>query len=300
MRNNLDQGLQTQSRNGQYGDLQQQGEKVNAGRGYRPNSQGQVANSPAVMLPQTYDFVVPQQKGQVDNSIGFKNSRRFGINDDGRGRRTGGGGMGGGQMGGLSGSYGLGTGDGAFGNGTDDADTPYDIAGEESGKSLRELDEDVVPVMNGVPPAAEPQADTTRLGDRIVLGMDVEGKSAEGYLTSLEIELPERGIDYFFSSPRGNAAVTVRPLVSKTFLKFESAMILFGICLGVWAVVSIGQRVEESKFLRVCAIVGLALAGLISVLSLTLPLYGLLAIGAAIALSIRAISNSQQKPLAAE
>ena len=292
-RNNLDNGSQTGTAYGKNAQLQQQ--EVSAGRSVASNSEGQAAANPSTMTPQSYDFVVPNQGRAIDNSIGFQNSEKLKMNEAGqrRGRNKGGGGMGGG-------------GGGVFGPDlSDDTDPLYQGAFKETevdGADTNLLARPDLQVggYSGLPPALKPQSGSMPLGDRVVLGKDAEVGDSEGYLTSLEIELPARGVDYYFSSPRGNASVTVRPLVSKTFANLTSAMILIGVSLGVWIVVLIGQRIERSKILRMSAVVGLALAGLISVLTSTLPIYGLLAIVAAIALAIREIGYSQQQSLATE
>ena len=128
-------------------------------------------------------------------------------------------------------------------------------------------------------------------GSSIVSGKETNGKNVEGYLTSLDIELPSRGVDYFFSSPRGDPLVTVRPMVTRTFTNLTSALILLGICFGVWLAVWLANRVNRSATLKVIAIGALVIGGLISVVSMTLPIYGLLAIFAAIVLSIHWVSS---------
>ncbi len=108
------------------------------------------------------------------------------------------------------------------------------------------------------------------------------GKLSEASLTSLDIELPQRGVDFYFKSPRGKATVMVRPVESRSFSSGISALITIGIAVGIGLVCWLVLWLSRSKTLRVIGIVALLAAGLISLVTGILPVYGLIALAAAI------------------
>ena len=172
---------------------------------------------------------------------------------------------------------GFGLGGGGFGGGggrfDDDRNRWYD----EKKKLANEYDRKQVGNRSG-----------QRAGDDSVVvgGVALDGITAGPSLTSLDIELPARGTDYFFKSPRGKATVVVRPLRSRTFSRWASLAITIGVCLGAWMLGWLLMRLWRSSTLRVIATLGLLLGGLISVASMILPVYGLIAIIGSIVLFI--------------
>lgn len=105
-------------------------------------------------------------------------------------------------------------------------------------------------------------------------------------LSSLNIELPERGVDFYFKSPRGKATVVVRPVESRSFSRWMSVLITLAICVGVSLICWIAFRLCRNPTFRVVATIALLLTGLISLAFGMLPVYGLLAVIGSIVLFI--------------
>ncbi len=109
---------------------------------------------------------------------------------------------------------------------------------------------------------------------------DVFGSS----LSSLNIELPERGVDYYFKSPRGKATVIVRPLETKFVSRWMSVVTTLGVCLGLGIVCWFGAWFWRKPKRRLAGTIGLLLGGWISLTWALLPVYGLVALVAAVIL----------------
>ena len=108
-----------------------------------------------------------------------------------------------------------------------------------------------------------------------------DGKESEvlgSSLSSLDIELPERGVNFYFKSPRGKAAVIAMPLETRSFSRWMSVAITLGVCVVAAIVCWFFIWLRQKPMLRVIATLGLLLGGLISVGSAFLPVYGLIAV----------------------
>ncbi len=110
-------------------------------------------------------------------------------------------------------------------------------------------------------------------------------------LNSLDIQLPSRGVSFYFKSPRGKVNVTARPLETRFISRWKSAAIGIAIGLLAWLGCWIVMRISRQSTLRLLAKVGLFIGGLISITSGTLPIYGLLALVAASVLFTEGISR---------
>jgi hypothetical protein len=120
-------------------------------------------------------------------------------------------------------------------------------------------------------------------------GFQGEGRQAstmESSLTSLDIELPERGVDFYFKSPRGKAAVIAVPIENRTFSRWASVAIMLGGCIVAVIACWLIKWICQKPVLRVVATLGLLLGGLISLGSAFLPVYGLIAVVASIVLLV--------------
>ena len=114
-------------------------------------------------------------------------------------------------------------------------------------------------------------------------------------LSSLDIELPARGVDFYFKSPRGKATVIARPLETRSFSRWLSVGISIGVCVGIVVACWIFSWISRKPFLRRSAIVGVLFIGLVSLVSWFLPIYGFIALlGAAILLIHGAINSMFQ------
>ena len=120
-------------------------------------------------------------------------------------------------------------------------------------------------------------------------GLPIEGKEfsiLESSLSSLDIELPERGVDFYFKSPRGKAAVIAMPLETRSFSRWMSVAITLGVCLVVAIVCWFFTWLCQIPLLRVFATLALLLGGLISLGSSFFPVYGLIAVVTSIVLIV--------------
>ena len=111
-------------------------------------------------------------------------------------------------------------------------------------------------------------------------------------LSSLDIELPARGVDFYFKSPRGKATVIARPLESGSFSRWLSVGISISVCIGVVVACWILSWISRKPFLHRAVILCVLLMGLVSLASSFLPIYGFIAlVGSAILLIHGAINS---------
>jgi len=108
-------------------------------------------------------------------------------------------------------------------------------------------------------------------------------------LSSLDIKLPERGIDFYFKSPRGKAQVVVRPIESQSVSRWISLLITLSVCVGGCLICWMLFRLSQNPILRWFLTVGLLLVGVVSLALGILPVYGLLAVAGTIALIVNRI-----------
>ena len=136
-------------------------------------------------------------------------------------------------------------------------------------------------------------AERDRKGQNGQLTSEAEKESGLGSsLSSLDIELPARGVDFYFKSPRGKATVIARPLESRSFSRWLSVGISIGVCVGIVVACWIFSWISRKPFLRRSAILCVILMGLISLASWFLPIYGFIALlGSAILLIHGAINS---------
>lgn len=117
-------------------------------------------------------------------------------------------------------------------------------------------------------------------------GINPNSPLDDAHLGSLDIDLPERGVDYYFKSPRGKATVMVRPIETRSFSRWMSALITIGVCVAVWGACWLVFAFCRRNSLRIIGLAFLLLAGLVSLVSGVLPVYGLIAVAASIILMV--------------
>ena len=136
-------------------------------------------------------------------------------------------------------------------------------------------------------------AQRDRKGQNGQLASEVEKESGLGSsLSSLDIELPARGVDFYFKSPRGKATVIARPLESRSFSRWLSVGISIGVCVGIVVACWIFSWISRKPFLRRSAILCVLLMGLVSLASSFLPIYGFIALVGSTILLIHGAINS--------
>ena len=148
----------------------------------------------------------------------------------------------------------------------------------------------------GQAPISSPNFDDNINGVSRGLGLEPEsalpGKDSivfSSALSSLDIKLPERGIDFYFKSPRGKAKVVVRPIESQSVSRWISLLITLSVCLGGCLICWMLFRLSQNPILRWFLTVGLLLVGVVSLALGILPVYGLLAVAGTIALIVNRI-----------
>jgi hypothetical protein len=121
-------------------------------------------------------------------------------------------------------------------------------------------------------------ADSARHDWDLADGMSVTGSPAAGGrlgLTSLEFELPQRGTPYYFTTPRGNVTLAARPLDTRITHRVTSILGLAAVAAGAWLLWRFARRMTSSRRRRVVAGVLVCLAGVLLLLLVGLPVYGL-------------------------
>ena len=148
----------------------------------------------------------------------------------------------------------------------------------------------------GQAPISSPNFDDNINGVSRGLGLEPEsalpGKDSivfSSALSSLDIKLPERGIDFYFKSPRGKAKVVVRPIESQSVSRWISLLITLSVCVGGCLICWMLFRLSQNPILRLISTALLLLAGVISLGLGILPVYGLLSVAGSIALIINRI-----------
>ena len=123
-------------------------------------------------------------------------------------------------------------------------------------------------------------------------GSDISGAVLGSSLSSLDIDLPERGVSFYFKSPRGKASVVAMPLETRSFSRWMSVAITLGVCVGVGITCWFLAWLCQKPVLRGFATIGLFLGGLISLTSAFFPVYGLIALAASMVLIFEWLAHS--------
>jgi hypothetical protein len=113
------------------------------------------------------------------------------------------------------------------------------------------------------------------------------GNLAAG-LASLDVDIPQRGSTFSFTTPRGQIEVTARPVAQSLVARMFSLTGLAAVVLVVWLA---SRKPAREQWQRLCSTVScgvlLAVVGLLSVVTGIFPVTGLLLIAGGIALAIR-------------
>jgi hypothetical protein len=120
-----------------------------------------------------------------------------------------------------------------------------------------------------------------------VVGGDTFENVAAG-LASLDFRLPERGLVFSFTTPRGQIEITARPIAYPLIGRLIGLVILAAVVLIAWAASRQPAREAYSRlFSTVASGVLLALVGLVSLITGVFPYAGLVLMVIGIALAIR-------------
>ena len=94
-------------------------------------------------------------------------------------------------------------------------------------------------------------------------------------LASLDFELPQRGQVFYFTTPRGKVTITARPLRGELRERLVNATWLLGMVLALLLIVAVVRRLTCSRTGRIVSVIILCGIGLLMVVMLTFPLFGL-------------------------
>ncbi len=111
-------------------------------------------------------------------------------------------------------------------------------------------------------------------------------------LASLEFELPHRGQTFYFTTPRGNVTISARPLRRELSQRLVNFLWLVGILAALVVIVAVVRRISGSRAGRIASVVLLCGVGLLMIILLTFPLFGVAMFFGGILL---AVSHRQQE-----
>ncbi len=109
---------------------------------------------------------------------------------------------------------------------------------------------------------------------------------AAGYLASLDVELPQRGREYLFSTPRGDGQLSVQGISQRDYQRLLTIATLLLIAAVVWLTCKLMSRLKRTVWGKGSLVVVLTLFGVLSLVLGYLPIYGILAILAAIVIAV--------------
>jgi hypothetical protein len=115
-----------------------------------------------------------------------------------------------------------------------------------------------------------------------------------GYLASLDVELPVRGVEYLFTTPRGETEITAQSISKESIQRLSMIAGLLVAALCVWLLSRIYTRTRAVRSWTARLLAGtlaLVLAGVL-LLTGTTPLYAVLALAAAVAIFVRPAAPS--------
>jgi hypothetical protein len=116
--------------------------------------------------------------------------------------------------------------------------------------------------------------------------------TAPAGLASLDIEVPLRGVEYRFTTPRGEVEITARAAGVSLLDRLGRALAAVVLVALAWAAVRLVRRATLADRFRRFAPAVLIVAGIGSVLLGILPIAGLLAIVAGIALLVARVRSA--------
>jgi len=100
--------------------------------------------------------------------------------------------------------------------------------------------------------------------------------AADSGLASLEVTLPQRGVEYLFTTPGGDLEITARAVDATQFGRLWQLMLVVAGLLTLWALYRLVRLIHQRLSRRAEAVL-LILGGLFSLLAGILPIIGLLA-----------------------
>jgi hypothetical protein len=121
-------------------------------------------------------------------------------------------------------------------------------------------------------------------------GNDLKELSAEAtksaYMASLDVELPVRGREYFFTTPRGEVELSAQGVANKIYQRLYTVLSILAVAAFTWVIYVIGVRLTQTRLGALMVFSALLLFGTISLVQGYLPAYGALSLLAATVLVV--------------
>ena len=122
--------------------------------------------------------------------------------------------------------------------------------------------------------------------DEFALSQGTVAQPVVAYMASLDVELPQRGREYLFSTPRGNAQLSVQGFSQRVYDRLISILMLLLGAMFIWLVYHLVLHLVHQTWGAKAMVAGLTLFGILSVIFGFVPFYGCLAILAAIIIAV--------------
>lgn len=122
-------------------------------------------------------------------------------------------------------------------------------------------------------------------------GNQAAAAAPAGYLTSLDVELPARGHEYLFTTPRGETEITAQSISQESLSRLSVIGIIVAAALVVWLLARLYIRTRHYRIVRIASAAALVVLGVALLVTGTTPLYALIALVAAVAIAMQAVSR---------
>ena len=114
-----------------------------------------------------------------------------------------------------------------------------------------------------------------------------KGEAAgDAFMASLDVDLPVRGREYFFTTPRGEVKLSAQGIATQVYQRLYASLAVLAIAAGAWVIYLLCTRLTQTRLGAIAVGCVLVLFGVISLVQGYLPIYGGLALLAAIVLFI--------------
>ncbi|MBI2480952.1 MAG: hypothetical protein HYV60_20665 [Planctomycetia bacterium] len=121
----------------------------------------------------------------------------------------------------------------------------------------------------------------------------VPATAGETGLTSLDVVLPERGVEYLFTTPRGDIEITAHNISKAQIDRVLGLLGILAILIGLTVAYRIGRAIVARTSPRALAITCILL-GVVSIIGGVLPLVGIVLIAWGVSRMIRQPTRTTQ------
>lgn len=119
-----------------------------------------------------------------------------------------------------------------------------------------------------------------------------------GFMASLDVDLPVRGREYFFTTPRGEVELSAQGVSNKVYQRLYAILAVLAIAAAAWVIYLLCVRLTQTRWGTTAVFGVLILFGVFSLAQGYLPIYGGLALLAAVVLIIARLEMRQANYLA--